>query len=209
MPIHLENEPTLVAQAQEGDHDAFAALVKQYDRHLYRLAFNITRNPEDAKDVVQESLLKAYTHLDRFKGTARFYTWLVRIAVNEALMKLRKTRGENWISLDESLEGNDGGLMSKEIKDGSENPEERYCRSEPQEFLATAIRNLRLPYQVVFRLRDVAGLSTKETAQTLRLSTTAVKSRLRRARLQLREMLDPYFRKAPTNELLRSDPRAF
>jgi RNA polymerase sigma-70 factor (ECF subfamily) len=193
MPNHLENEATLVARAQIGDHDAFTTLVKQYDRHLYRLALNITRNPEDAKDAVQESLLKAYVNLGHFKGRARFYTWLVRIAVNEALMKLRKTQRERWVSLEEGLEASDGSLLPREISDWGENPEEHYSKSEPQGVLTTAIRSLRLPYQVVFQLRDMAGLSTKETAQTLCLSTTAVKSRLRRARLQLREMLDPYF----------------
>jgi len=89
MPTHLENEPTLVAEARGGSAEAFTTLVKQYDRYIYRLALNITGNQQDAEDVLQETLLKAYTKLDQFHGDSRFYTWLVRIGVNEALMRLR------------------------------------------------------------------------------------------------------------------------
>jgi RNA polymerase sigma-70 factor (ECF subfamily) len=195
MAVHLENETALVAQAQTGDNGAFTELVKLYDRHIYRLALNITRNPEDAKDVLQESLLKAYANLDRFEGNSRFYTWLVRIAINEALMKLRRSRAEKELSLDEVLVADDGSFMPREIEDWGENPEERYSKTELQEILANAIENLKLPYRVVFQLRDVDGLSIEETAQALGLSTAAVKSRLLRARLQLRETLNPYFQK--------------
>jgi RNA polymerase sigma-70 factor (ECF subfamily) len=195
MAVHLENETALVAQAQTGDNGAFTELVKLYDRHIYRLALNITRNPEDAKDVLQESLLKAYANLDRFEGNSRFYTWLVRIAINEALMKLRRSRAEKELSLDEVLVADDGSFMPREIEDWGENPEERYSKTELQEILANAIENLKLPYRVVFQLRDVDGLSIEETAQALGLSAAAVKSRLLRARLQLRETLNPYFQK--------------
>lgn len=201
MPVHLQNETELVAQAQTGDAAAFTALVKQYDRHLYRLALNITRNPEDAKDVLQESLLKAYVNLGRFEGKSRFYTWLVRIAMNEALMKLRKTRGDKEVSLDEGREGDDGSFMPTEIEDWGENPEARYSQTELQQILGSAIDALTLPYRVVFQLRDVDGLSIEETAETLALSAAAVKSRLLRARLQLREALSPYFQKGHNNGL--------
>lgn len=201
MAVHLDNETELVAQAQTGDNEAFTALVKQYDRHIYRLALNITRNPEDAKDVLQESLLKAYAHLDRFEGKSRFYTWLVRIAINEALMRLRKTRGEKEVSLDEDREMDDGSFMPQEIEDWGDNPERRYSQTELQGILARAIDSLTLPYRVVFQLRDVDGLSIEETSQTLGLSEAAVKSRLLRARLQLRETLSPYFHKGHNHGL--------
>ena len=193
MPVHLDDETTLILEAQSGNNDAFTELVRQYERHVYRLALNITCNPEDAKDVLQESLLKAYINLARFQGRSRFYTWLVRIAINESLMKLRKSRAE--VSLDKPIETDDGSFMPREIEDWGENPEERYSRAELQEILAMAIGRLPLPYRVVFQLRDVDGLSIEETAQALGLSAAAVKSRLLRARLQLRETLSPYFRK--------------
>lgn len=197
MPVHLDDETTLIIEAQSGNNDAFAELARQYERHVYRLALNITRNPEDAKDVLQESLLKAYVNLARFQGRSRFYTWLVRIAINEALMKLRKSRTE--VSLDKPVEADDGSFMPREIEDWGENPEERYSKTELQEILATAVGRLPLLYRVVFQLRDVDGLSIEETAQTLGLSSAAVKSRLLRARLQLRETLSPYFRKRSNN----------
>jgi RNA polymerase sigma-70 factor, ECF subfamily len=103
MPTHLENEAALVAEARSGNTEAFSTLVRQYDRYIYRLALNITGNAEDAEDVLQEALLKAYTKLDTFHGESRFYTWLVRIAVNEALMKLRKRGTEKTVSLDEPI----------------------------------------------------------------------------------------------------------
>lgn len=193
MPVHLIDETELLAQARAGDPEAFTALVKQYDRHIYRLALNITRNPEDAKDVLQDSLLKAYTNIERFEGRSRFYSWLVRIATNEALMKLRKRRGGKEVSLDEGREAEDGSFMPREIEDWGENPEKRYSQNELKEILATAVGGLKLPLRVVFQLRDVDGLSIEETAHALGLSAAAVKSRLLRARLQLRERLNPYF----------------
>lgn len=209
MPVHLDNEATLIVEAQGGSHEAFTALVKQYDRYIYRLALNITRNPEDAKDALQESLLKAYANLDRLEGKSRFYTWLVRIAINESLMKLRKARGQKEVSLDEELEADDGSFMPREIEDWGPSPEERYSQTELREILSKAIEGLALPYRVVFLLRDVEGLSTDETAQALGLSVPAAKSRLLRARLQLRETLNTYFHKGSDNGLQRSHPRAF
>ncbi len=209
MPVHLDNEEALVAEAQGGSHEAFTALVKQYDRYIYRLALNITRNPEDAKDALQESLLKAYANLNRFEGKSRFYTWLVRIAINESLMRLRKSRGRGEVSLDEEPEADDGSLMPREIEDWGPSPEERYSQTELREILSKAIEGLALPYRVVFLLRDVEGLSTDETAQALGLSVPAAKSRLLRARLQLRETLNIYFHKGADDDLRRSNPRAF
>src|SRR5207237_2223379 len=105
MPTHLPNEAALVSAEKAGDTTAFSTLVEQYDRYIYRLALNITGNKEDAEDVLQEALLKAYTRLGQFQGGSRFYTWLVRIAVNEALMKLRKRSPQKEVSLDEPVEG--------------------------------------------------------------------------------------------------------
>lgn len=198
MPAHLDNEAEVVAEARAGNHGAFATLVKQYDHHIYRIALNITRNTEDAKDALQESLLKAHTNLGRFEGQSRFYTWLVRIAINESLMKLRRRRREKEVFIDEEPETDNGRLMAGEIVDWDENPEERYSQAELREILTKAIESLSPPYRLVSLLRDVEGFSTDETAQTLGISVSAAKSRLLRARMQLRETLNTYVCKSPT-----------
>lgn len=195
MPTHLENETELVAESRKGDGEAFSTLVKQYDRNIYRLAMNITGNREDAEDVLQEAFLKAYTNLDRFQGNSRFYTWLVRIAVNEALMKLRKRRGDRSVSLDEPVTTDDNQMMPREIEDWDDDPEEQYAKTELQRILNEAIESLEPQFRMVVVLRDVEQLSTEETAELLDLSVPAVKSRLLRGRLKLRERLNKYFRR--------------
>lgn len=194
MPVHLENESTLVAEAKEGNAEAFTVLMNQYERNIFRLALNITSNKEDAEDVLQETFLKAYTHLGRFQGNSRFYTWVVRIAVNESLMKLRKRRSDRQVSLDEKLETDDDSLLPREIVDWGDNPEQRYAKTEWQEILAEATQSLEPAFRTVFTLRDVEQLSTEETAEALGLSVPAVKSRLLRARLKLRQRLNKYFK---------------
>jgi RNA polymerase sigma-70 factor (ECF subfamily) len=195
MPTHLENEATLVAQAQAGNDAAFSTLVRQYDRYIYRLALNITGNKEDAEDVLQETLLKAYTKIGQFEGGSRFYTWLVRIGVNEALMKLRKRSPQKEVSLDEPLEGNDRSLMPREIEDWADDPEQRYAKIELNKILDETVSKLEPQFRTVFVLRDMENLSTEETAQIMGLSVPAVKSRLLRARLRARELLNEYFKK--------------
>ncbi|MFQ5662759.1 MAG: sigma-70 family RNA polymerase sigma factor [Terriglobia bacterium] len=195
MPTHLENEATLVADAQAGDAEAFTTLVHQYDRNIYRLALNITANQEDAEDVLQETFLKAYSNLGRFQGNSRFYTWLVRIGINEALMKLRKRRANRSVSLDEPVETDDNDLMPQEVVDWGENPEQRYAQKELQEILAAEIARLEPAFRTVVALRDMEDLSTEETAAALNLSVPAVKSRLLRGRLKLRQRLNKYFRR--------------
>jgi RNA polymerase sigma-70 factor (ECF subfamily) len=155
----VSEELTLVQAAKRGDDSAFEELVRRYDRNVFRIAQHITQNREDAEDVVQEAFLKAYGNLQQFQEQSKFYTWLVRIAVNEALMKLRRRKPERTVSLDEDIKTEDPG------------------------------------FRTVFVLRDVEGLSTEETAAALELSVPAVKSRLLRARLQLRERLGRYFQR--------------
>jgi len=194
MPTHLANETELVEAARGGDAEAFTTLVNQYDRNIYRLALNITGNPEDAEDVLQETFLKAYANLSRFKGDSRFYTWLVRIGVNEALMKLRKRKADRTVSLDEPVETGDAESVPRELADWGENPEQRYARQELQDILAAALAELDPAFRIVVYLRDVEDLSTEETAGMLNLSVPAVKSRLLRGRLKLREDLARRFR---------------
>jgi len=187
------SEMALVQAAKKGDLEAFSELVKRYDRNVFRIAQHITHNEEDAQDVVQDAFLKAYQNLEQFQGNSKFYTWLVRIAVNEALMKLRRRRSDKTVSIDEDVETEEGS-MPREVADWSPNPEQLYGQSELSDILKKTIQGLPPGFRTVFVLRDVEGLSTEETAEMLSLSIPAVKSRLLRARLQLRERLSKYFK---------------
>ena len=187
-------ELELVDQARQGDRAAFGELVNRYERNIFRLARHITQNEEDAEDVLQETFLKAFANLGQFQGHSKFYTWLVRIAVNESLMKLRRRKSDKLVSLDEPVE-TEQDTMPREIAAWDENPEQKYGRTEMNAILAKAIDTLSPGFRTVFLLRDVEELSTEETATALDLSIPAVKSRLLRARLQLREKLNRIFRK--------------
>ena len=191
---NTSDEMALVHAAKAGDVSAFEQLVKRYDRNVFRIANHITQNREDAEDVVQEAFLKAYSHLDRFQENSKFYTWLVRIAVNESLMKLRRRKTSKTVSMDEDVETEEGSVP-REIADWAPNPEQLYKQGELNEILSKTINGLPSSFRTVFVLRDVEGLSTEETAEMLELSVPAVKSRLLRARLQLRERLNRYFKK--------------
>src|SRR6202041_1184291 len=135
-----DDEPVLVAAAKAGDISAFETLVGRYERKIFRLAQNITQNKEDAEDVMQESFLKSYQHLGEFQGNSRFYTWLVRIAVNQALMKLRKRR-PNQVSLDEEIDTGED-TMPREVEDWGPSPEERYKQAELGTILSSTIAEL-------------------------------------------------------------------
>jgi RNA polymerase sigma-70 factor, ECF subfamily len=188
------DESNLVAQARHGDTGAFGELTERYHRKIFRLAQNITQNREDAEDVLQETFMKAYEHLPDFEGNSKFYTWIVRIAVNEALMKLRKRKWDKTVWLDEPVNvGED--TVAREIAVWDDNPEQRYSKEELADILDKAVNGLAAPYRTVFVLRDVEELSTEETAHALGLSIPAVKSRLLRARLQLRDKLTAFFKK--------------
>jgi len=191
-----DDESKLVSAAKAGDVAAFEELVNRYERKIFRLGMNITQNREDAEDVMQEAFLKSYTNLDRFQGDSRFYTWLVRIAVNEALMKLRKRR-PNQVSLDEPLTDGEDPVF-REIEDWGPSPEKKFAQTELNQILNGVISELDPIFRVAFLLRDVEGVSTEETAQILGISEAAVKSRLLRARLKLRQKLNKYFRRSET-----------
>ena len=188
------DELTLVNQAREGDTVAFGELVHRYEGKIFRLAQHVTQNREDAEDVLQETFMKAYEHLDQFQGNSKFYTWIVRIAVNQALMKLRKRKSDRSVSIDEGIDTGED-TVTREIATWDENPEQQYSREELNTILDDAIQGLAPTYRTVFVLRDVEEMSTEETAEALGLSIPAVKSRLLRARLQLREKLTRLFKR--------------
>src|SRR5499433_2125307 len=196
----VSDELALVQSAKGGDVAAFEELVKRYDRNVFRIAQHITQNREDAEDVVQDAFLKAYQNLEQFQGQSKFYTWLVRIAVNEALMRLRRRRPERMVSLDEDVKTEDDSVP-REVADWAPNPEQLYNQSELKDILTRTIQGLPPSFRTVFVLRDVEGLSTEEAAEALDLSIPAVKSRLLRARLQLRERPSRYFQKRASGDM--------
>lgn len=196
-----EDDATLVRATQSGDDSAFAALVGRYDRKLFRIAQRITHNREDSQDIVQETFLCAFRHLSEFRGDAQFSTWLIRIVVNQSLMKLRKQPATREVSLDEDF-GMDGDRQLLEIADWAPNPERLYWGSELRDILATEFRKLQPRLRAIFVLRDLEGLSIIQTAEVLGLSHASVKSMLFRARLKLRTRLSKYFTKRKDSSCL-------
>ncbi len=183
-----KEESVLVTEAKAGSYEAFEELVNRYEKKIYRLGLNLTGNPEDAEDMLQETFLKAYEHLPNFREDSRFYTWIVRIAINQGLMKLRKRRSSKEVQMEDAT-NDDGEVIPREFADWRPNPEQEMERAELENILQNAARALPMTFRTVFFLRDVEGLSTEETAEMLNLSEGAVKARLFRARLRLREEL--------------------
>jgi RNA polymerase sigma-70 factor (ECF subfamily) len=188
------NETPFLDKARSGDIAAFSKLVEKYEGKIFRLARHITNSQEDAEDVLQETFLKAYEHLGEFQGNSKFYTWIVRIAVNESLMKLRKRKSDRSVSLDEQIDTGED-VIAREIAVWEDNPEDQYSQQELRDILDEAIASLPPIFRSVFVLRDIEELSSEETAQMLNLTVPAVKSRLLRARLKLREKLTRYFKR--------------
>ena len=199
-----DDDLNLVHASKNGDVAAFEQLVKRYDRTLLRIAHNVTHNTEDSQDAVQETFLKAFQHLGQFREDSKFSTWLIRITVNQSLMKLRK-RATRDVSLDEDFQA-EGDMLPMEAADWAPNPEQLYWASELRDILINTLSQLRPVLRAVFVLRDIEGLSTDQTAEVLNLSHTAVKARLWRARLQLRERLNKYFGKQATSGCQKSVP---
>lgn len=176
-----------------GDRAEFARLVESYSGVIYRLALKMLENSQDAEDVLQETFIKAYNGLAGFDGRSSLSTWLYRIATNEALMLLRR-RKHIQVSIEEPATGASEESEPLQIVDWCCLPEEELLSSESQAYLDRAVDKLPDSLKVVFLLRDIEGLSTAETAEVLGLSETAVKTRLSRARLRLRELLSSYYR---------------
>ena len=197
LPVSPVVEPhpdlALVEAAKAGDTAAFEKLVRQYDRQIYRTALHITQNREDAEDITQDVFFKAFQKLEQFQGNSKFSTWLVRIAVNESLMRLRRRKTSRTVSMDQDVETEEGAIP-RDFAEWRPNPEQLFSQSELGDILRKTIAGLPPGFRTVFTLRDIENLSTEETAEALGLSVPAVKSRLLRARLQLRERLTRYFR---------------
>ena len=217
--ISLGDRPDLPAQAglmgvnaavnSLGDREAVNSLLQGVERQLFRAALRRTRNTADAQEVCQESFLKAYAHLDQFLGAGdspdAFRAWLYRIAENQSIDAIRRRHADKYLSLDAPT-GNGEGSFAERVASNAASPEERYARREMRGFLAAAIEQLRPDLRSVCLLRDVLHYSTAETAERLRISATAVRLRLFRARRQLRERLRSNTR--PPTRLANRERRA-
>jgi RNA polymerase sigma-70 factor (ECF subfamily) len=184
------SEETLIRRIRDGEHGLFYELVRPYERRVYAAALAILRNPADAEDAAQESMLKALKHIRQFRAEAKFSTWLIQITVNEARMRRRK---ENARATDPIADHQDeeGNYIPRDFADWREVPLETLERKEVRQQLAESLHALGEKYREVFVLRDMQHLSIEETAKALGISTGSVKTRLLRARLMLRDLLAP------------------
>jgi RNA polymerase sigma-70 factor (ECF subfamily) len=188
----VESEGFSLKALQAGDPEEFSRLVDTYSSKIYRLAIKMLNQQQDAEDVLQETFLKAYRGIKSFDGRSKISTWLFRIAMNEALMVIRRKHPDT-VSIDEPVETEEGEQEPIQIIDWCCLPEEELLSEETREKLDVAVQKLPERLRVVFVLRDINDLSTHETAEVLGLTDTAVKTRLSRARLRLREELSVYF----------------
>ena len=184
----------LVDRALAGDTEAFEDLVRRHECRVYRTALALTGNPEDAEEALQDTFLNVFQHLGEFRRDSRFTTWLTRIAINAALQKIRRRRES--VSLDDP-EAPESMFMPRNFESWRENPEQRYAAEETRQILKEAIESLPPAYRVVFVLRDVAEMDTVEAAEVLGLTIAALKSRLLRARLMMRDALAVRFAERP------------
>lgn len=177
---------------QAGDRAEFARLVDRHSTQIYRLALKILGDAQDAEDVLQNTFMKAMQSIAGFEGRANLSTWLYRIAVNEALMVLRREKPVLPVAMD--VEDDQEELPHPtQFADWCCLPEHELLSAEAREFLDRAVRRLPEKLRVVFALRDIEGLSIRETSEALGITETAVKTRLLRARLNLREQLSVYY----------------
>jgi RNA polymerase sigma-70 factor, ECF subfamily len=184
------SEAALISMAKLGDRDAFVALSKPYADRILRTIFHITRNWHDAEDALQDAMLRAFSHLNNFQEKSSFSTWVTRIAINSALMMLRKKRVCQEVPF-EGIDGSGDNYEPREAKSPAEDPETRLARKEREDLLNAAILQLPQVLREVVELRQARGYSTKEIAQALGITVPAVKSRLSRARATLRAALLP------------------
>ena len=190
--VQSDVEADLVARVREGDHHAFYDLVRPHERGLYMAALSILNNDADAEEVVQEAILKAFKAIGSFRGEAKFSTWIIQIAINEARMKLRKDRRHLYESLDESRKGEDeGDYVPRDFADWREIPSEALESNRLREALQKALAGLPPKYRQVLVLRDIEHLSIAETARMMGITEATVKTRLLRARLMMRDALAP------------------
>jgi RNA polymerase sigma-70 factor, ECF subfamily len=185
------DERELIARVLAGEHEAFYDLVRPYERAIFFAARGVVDNDADAEEVAQETVLKAFTHLKSFRAEAKFSTWLIQIAINEARMKVRKNHAYLYDSLDDTREDEEGDYFPKDYSDWRPIPSEALATKELREALNKAIAGLAPKYREVLLLRDVQQMNIAETAKALNISEQNVRTRLLRARLMVRDALAP------------------
>lgn len=190
------DEATLIDALLAGDKHACACMVRQHGGQMYAVALRIMGDPDEAEDVVQDAFISACGKVASFEGRSKLSTWLYRITTNAALMRLRKRR-DDTVSLDEPQVGDDGGLLPRQLGDWEIDPGRQALSSELRQEMEAAVESLPPALRAAFVLRDIQGLSTQEAAEALEISETALKVRLHRARLALRERLAGYLAGQP------------
>jgi RNA polymerase sigma-70 factor, ECF subfamily len=196
MPATVEREKELITRIIAGETNLFHELIRPYERMVYLAILTMVRNQEEAEDAAQEVMINAYRHLKSFRGDAKFSTWLVTIAMNEARQRLRKAKAAQLESLDESKEDHEGDFTPAVLTDWREIPSEALEKKEMRQKLREAVEQLPPIYREVLVLRDLEELNQEETASALSIKVTLVKVRLHRARMMLQKMLVPYLRSA-------------
>ena len=186
-----DREAALIQRVCNGEHEAFYELVRPFERAIYFAAMGVLNNPADAEEVAQETVLKAFNALPNFRFEAKFSTWIIQIAINESRMKLRKDRRHLYESIEAQRHDDEGDYRPRDLADWREIPSEELQRKELREALKRTIAALAPKYREVFILRDVQHVSIAETAKILGITEASVKTRLLRARLQMRDALAP------------------
>jgi len=202
-----DEEAALVLAAKRGDGRAFEILIERYQRRILAVARRFTRIREDAEDVVQQSFQKAFVHLHKFEGKSSFSTWLTRIAINEALMSLRRGRGLREVSIDD-LSGNEETALKLEIPDSRAGPESAFFQDERSRILFAAMNKLTPGQRTAIELRELAELSTEEAARVMGLSVEAVKARVFHGRRKLRQVLKRESARMSGKQILRASCKA-
>lgn len=190
-PQPNDRELELIQRVCRGEHEAFYELVRPYERAIYFAAMGVLDNPADAEEVAQEAVLKAFNGLPRFRRESKFSTWLIQITINEARMRLRKEHRHLYESIDDQKEDEEGAYLPKDFADWRDIPSEELRRKELRNALKRAMAALDPKYREVLVMRDVQHLSIIETAKVLGITEASVKTRLLRARLQMRDALAP------------------
>lgn len=198
----LSADAVLIERILAGETDLFLQLIQPYEKSIYLLAYSVLKNEADAEDAAQETVLKAFTHLQQLSSAEKLKSWVLQIAMNEARIRRRKDRKHLYESIEEGFEREEtGDFMPRQLADWRDIPSEVLDRKEVREQLNKALYKLPDMYREIFLLRDVQQLGEEEAAEVLGISRSAAKARLHRARLQLREELTPIFKKRWTDRL--------
>src|SRR5216683_3957390 len=194
MATEERNEKELIARILHGEKELFHELIRPYERMVYLTVFSIVKNETDAEDGAQDAMVNAYRHLGKFRGEAKFSTWLATIAMNEGRQKLRKLKRAKEDSLDEPVQGEEQEIAPAPLRDWREIPLEALERKELREALRSAVAELPGIYRQIFTFRDLEGMNVAETAAALGINENMVKVRLHRARMMLQKRLVPFLK---------------